>query len=74
MPCLQSRGNAYVRGAEPETKTGGPKAARRLTVKKLCGALSVCADIDRLVKGLSVPKRDSDPWIELKSVVLFLAS
>ena len=50
------------------------KAARRLTVKKLCGALSVCADIDRLVKGLSVPKRDSDPWIELKSVVLFLAS
>ena len=40
------------------------KAARRLTVKKLCGALSVCADIDRLVKGLSVPKRDSDPWIE----------
>ena len=50
------------------------KAARRLTVKKLCGALSVCADIDRLVKGLPVPKRDSDPWIELKSVVLFLAS
>ena len=49
------------------------KAARRLTVKKLCGALSVCADIDRLVKGLPVPKRDSDPWIELKSVVLFLA-
>ena len=43
-------------------------------MKKLCGALSVCADIDRLVKGLSVPKRDSDPWIELKSVVLFLAS
>ena len=39
------------------------KAARRLTVKKLCGALSVCADIDRLVKGLPVPKRDSDPWI-----------
>ena len=31
MPCLQSRENAYVRGAEPETKTGGPKAARRLT-------------------------------------------
>lgn len=31
MPRLQSRENAYVRGAEPETKTGGPKAARRLT-------------------------------------------
>ena len=50
------------------------RAARRLTVKKLCAALSVCADIDRLAKGLPVPKRDSDPWIELKSVVLFLAS
>lgn len=49
------------------------RAARRLSVKKLTNALLVCADIDRLAKGLPVPKRDSDPWIELKSVVLFLA-
>lgn len=64
-------GQSHVKGvfATPSLK----QAARRLTVKKLCGALAVCADIDRLVKGLPVPKRDSDPWIELKSVVLFLA-
>ncbi len=49
------------------------RAARRLSVRKLTNALAVCADIDRLSKGLPVPKRDSDPWIELKSVVLFLA-
>ncbi len=62
----------YVPGvfATPELK----KAARRLTTKRLSGALSVCADIDRLSKGLLVPSRDSDPWIELKSVALFLAS
>ena len=55
--------------ATPELK----RAARRLSVKKLSGALSVCAEIDRLSKGLSVPSRDSNPWIELKSVALFLA-
>ena len=65
-------GQSHVKGvfATPSLK----QAARRLTVKKLCGALAVCADIDRLVKGLPVPKRDSNPWIELKSVVLFLAA
>ena len=51
------------------------KAARRLTVKKLCGAtLRLRRHPTGSSKGLSVPKRDSDPWIELKSVVLFLAS
>ena len=64
-------GQSRVQGvfATPATQ----QAARRLTVKKLSAALSVCAHIDRLVKGLPVPKRDSNPWIELKSVVLFLA-
>ena len=48
-------------------------AARRIPLKRLAAALDVCADIDRLSKGLSVRERDGDPWIELKSVCLFLA-
>ena len=47
--------------------------ARRLSAAKLRNTLSVCADIDKLYKGLRVPERDSDPWLELKSVVAFLA-
>lgn len=49
------------------------RAARRLTMKKLEAALLILAEIDRLAKGLPVPDRDSDPWVELKSVALFLA-
>lgn len=49
------------------------RAVDRLTVKKLSNALLVCAEIDRLAKGLPVPQRDGDPWIELKSVAIFLA-
>ena len=47
--------------------------ATRLSAARLRNALSVCADIDKLYKGLRVPDRDSDPWTELKSVVTFLA-
>lgn len=49
------------------------RAAKRLSVRKLSNALIVCADIDRLAKGLPVPTRDDNPWIELKSVAIFLA-
>lgn len=49
------------------------RAARRLSVKKLANALVVCSWIDRLAKGLPVENRDSDPWLELKSLVIFLA-
>ncbi|EJX05219.1 hypothetical protein EVA_06675 [gut metagenome] len=49
------------------------RAARRLNVKKLANALLVCSWIDRLSKGLPVENRDSDPWLELKSLVIFLA-
>ena len=42
-------------------------------MKKLEAALLILAEIDRLAKGLPVPDRDSDPWVELKSVALFLA-
>ena len=61
----------YVKGvfATPELSRG----AKRLSVKRLAAALDVCADIDRLIKGLPVRDRDSDPWVELKSVALFLA-
>lgn len=47
--------------------------AKRLSTAKLRNALVVCADIDQIYKGLEVPGRDSDPWIELKSVAAFLS-
>ncbi len=47
--------------------------ARRLSAKKLRNALSVCADIDRLYKGIPSAQRSTDPWLELKSVAVFLA-
>lgn len=46
--------------------------ARRIPAKRAAAALAVLADIDKLSKGLTAPSRDSDPWIELKSVCLFL--
>ena len=49
------------------------RAAKRLSVKKLANALLVCSWIDRLTKGLPVDNRDSNPWLELKSLVIFLA-
>ena len=49
------------------------QGAKRLSAPKLKNALSVCADIDKLYKGLDVPGRDSDPWTELKSVAAFLS-
>ncbi|MDO5531724.1 DNA polymerase III subunit delta [Sutterella sp.] len=71
LRTAQEQGQSFVKGvfATPALKA----AARRLTLKKLANALSVCADIDRITKGLEVENRDSDPWIELKSVCLFLA-
>lgn len=56
--------------------SGGPNfksAAKRMAPKRAAAALAVLADIDKLAKGLTAPARDSDPWIELKSVCLFLA-
>lgn len=66
-----ARGESYPKGifATPEMR----RAAKRINAKRLASSLVVLADIDRLAKGLAVPKRDSDPWIELKSVCLFLA-
>ena len=61
----------YVKGVFPTPEL--QRGAKRLSVKRLSAALDVCADIDRLIKGLPVRDRDSDPWVELKSVALFLA-
>lgn len=55
--------------ATPEMR----RAAERLNVRKLANALAVCADIDRISKGLPVPLRDDDPWLELKGIAIFLA-
>jgi DNA polymerase-3 subunit delta len=47
-----------------------PKALQRLSAATLAMLLARCADIDRLVKGLSAPGRDSDPWLELADIAL----
>lgn len=66
-----AQGQSYVKGvfATP----GKRQAARRLSANKLKNALLVCAELDKQVKGLPVPDRDDNPWLELKSIALFLA-
>jgi len=49
-------------------------AAARVAAPIASTLLSRCADIDRLGKGLRVPARDADPWLELAEVVLDIAS
>lgn len=49
------------------------KALSRHSSKKLASAMMLAADIDRISKGLFVADRDSDPWLEILSLVAFLA-
>lgn len=49
------------------------EACQRMSSRKLASALMLCADIDRLSKGLTVRNRDSDPWLEIESLAAFLA-
>ncbi|MCU0764447.1 MAG: DNA polymerase III subunit delta [Burkholderiaceae bacterium] len=51
-----------------------PKALRRLSAATLAALLARCADVDRLVKGLAAPGRDSDPWLELGDIALACAA
>ena len=51
-----------------------PAAVRRLSSSTLAALLARCADIDRLVKGLRTPRRDSDPWLELADIALACAA
>lgn len=55
-------------------KTARVKAcATRMNSKRLAAALMLCADIDRLAKGLTVKTKNSDPWCEVTSLVTFVA-
>lgn len=49
-------------------------AAARVAAPLAATLLARCADIDRLGKGLRVPARDADPWLELAEVVVDVAS
>src|SRR5262252_8284557 len=49
-------------------------AAARVSAPVAGTLLSRCADIDHISKGVPVPTRDSDPWLELAEVVLDVAS
>ena len=71
LQSASAKGQSFVKGvfATP----GKRQAARRLSATKLKNALLVCADLDKQVKGLPVSDRDDDPWMELKSIALFLA-
>jgi DNA polymerase-3 subunit delta len=51
-----------------------PQALRRLSSTTLSTLLARCADIDRLIKGLRAPKRDSDPWLELGDIAAACAA
>jgi DNA polymerase III subunit delta len=51
-----------------------PKALQRLSAATLAALLVRCADVDRLVKGLAAPLRDSDPWLELSDIALACTS
>jgi DNA polymerase-3 subunit delta len=50
-----------------------PQAAQRLTKSRLAELLARCAEIDRLVKGLRAPQRDSNAWLELADIALEVA-
>lgn len=45
----------------------------RYSTKKLTSAMLLAADIDRISKGLFAAERDSDPWLEILSLVNFMA-
>ncbi|MGN1208949.1 MAG: DNA polymerase III subunit delta [Duodenibacillus sp.] len=49
------------------------RAVSRMSARKLESALILAGDIDRISKGLIVADRDSDAWLELESLVGFLA-
>jgi DNA polymerase-3 subunit delta len=60
-------------GAFGPRQTRISAVVRRHKAQRLGNALMLCADIDRLAKGLTVKDRDSDPWLEVLSLVTFIA-
>ncbi len=71
LQAAAAQGASSVKGVY--ATPGKRAAARRLSSIKLKNALLVCAELDKQVKGLAVPERDDNPWLELKSIALFLA-
>jgi DNA polymerase-3 subunit delta len=62
--------------AARELRVWGPRLAAaeralpRLSEPALATALSRCAQLDRIAKGLPAPLSDSDPWLELTDIAL----
>lgn len=50
------------------------RAIARLDAARLETALARAADVDRLIKGLRAPRRDSNPWLELTDLALQIAA
>ena len=71
QPFAQAAREVWVR-REKEQAT--QSALRRLDVARLAPLLARCADLDRLIKGLRVKGRDSDPWLELTEIALDVAT
>jgi DNA polymerase-3 subunit delta len=71
VPFDQAAREVWVR-REKEQATQA--ALRRLDAARLAALLGRCADLDRLVKGLRVKGRDSDPWLELNEIALGVAA
>ena len=66
-------------GAVRGMRLGAPPAMverllPRLSQNQLAALLARCADLDRIAKGLTVPTRDDDPWLELTEVALGLSA
>lgn len=63
-----------------EARVWGPRedalrrAVGQVSEEQLAAALTHAADIDRLSKGLRAPRRDSDPWVELKALATALCA
>lgn len=66
--ALKSAGAAWLQHKERVTR-----AVSRMSARKLESALILAGDVDRISKGLVVPDRDTDAWLELESLVGFLA-
>lgn len=63
---------AGVRGQDKAARIRS--CAQRNNRQRLEAALMLCADIERLGKGLVVKDKDGDAWLELASLTTFLAN
>ena len=63
---------AGVRGLDKSARIRA--CAQRNSRARLEAALMLCADIERLGKGLTVKEKNSNPWLELESLATFVAN